>query len=76
MFFVRSGYVGNWYNGSSYTSDYSKLNYPGHLVYYWSRTSSSNASYARDLASNDAYAYPSGDGLRYNGFSLRCLYGA
>ena len=62
--FVRSG----WAN-----IDGGAMGNVGQYGYYWSRTSISTTS-AYGLAFNPSNVYPSGNYVRRDGFSLRCLY--
>ena len=41
--------------------------------HYWSSTAYSSTSYAYYLYFNSGNVYPSGNGSRYNGYSVRCL---
>ena len=63
--FVRSGYV---YTNSGAVGS---VGYVGNNGYSWSRTSRSSTSAYR-LNFNTTGVYPSGNGNRWYGFSLRC----
>jgi uncharacterized protein (TIGR02145 family) len=76
-----------WYSSGNGKDDYGFHALPGgHLDgttfapvglngYWWSAAEDSNASYAwyRNMSYYDAYVYPGSNGLKTDGFSLRCL---
>ena len=62
LFFARGGYVGS---GSLYGQ--------GNGGLYWSSRAYFRSSYAYSLLFSSSYVYPSNDGNRYSGFSVRCV---
>ncbi|MBR3052060.1 InlB B-repeat-containing protein, partial [Candidatus Saccharibacteria bacterium] len=60
--FLLAGYYfgGSFYDGGSYGG-------------YWSATSGSNNTYARNLNFDSSNVYSAGNGYRRNGFGVRCI---